>query len=63
MEPGVVRSQPNKPPTKKRTDSSAWTSGGGREKGPGTPKELGEGDSAARARQIDGPHVVQRNAH
>src|SRR6266849_3116212 len=29
---------------------------------PGAPKELGERDSATLARQIDGPHVVERNA-
>jgi hypothetical protein len=28
----------------------------------GAPKELDERDPATRARQIDGPHVVQRNA-
>src|SRR5262249_15952788 len=61
--PGVARFQPNKPPTKKRRDSSARTAGGGgRCKIPGEPKELGERDSATHARQIDGPHIAQRNA-
>jgi hypothetical protein len=31
-------------------------------KAPSAPKELGERDSGTRARQIDGPHVVQRHA-
>jgi hypothetical protein len=42
-EPSVARSQPNKPPTKKRTDSSVRTSGGGRLKSSDTRLEAGHG--------------------
>src|SRR5712692_5142239 len=62
-EPGAAWSQPNKAAHEKaHRQQRSDLRGRSPKKLPGSPKELGERDSATHARQIDGPYVVQRNA-